>query len=396
MKRRRYLPKRLLRHASTIVSALMVSAAFGFTGADLQAQVVYFDQDPSRAVDPPGRSSAENPSGQSSWVDYATATAFAPPPAGGMPAVVDLATRAQASDPLSPLSHSAGYPGDEPSRVRPASDEQPWPEFVEPPAYDHGHAMQASPWSWQLMPEGLFYRSYLAGVNEPRLAAQVFHEKGLGMQVDSTLGSRVGLIRFGNMDQSDPHGWQLDFEGAAMLRQDFENELDVVATDFRAGVPLTYADGPYRMKLAYYHLSSHLGDEYMLRTGAARINFSRDVIVWGHSLYVTPDWRVYFEAGYAFAYDDGAEPWEFQFGVEYSPACRTDFWGVPFVAFNAHLREEVDFGGNVVFEIGRQWRRDPYGATTRFGLYYYNGKSPQFEFFDNYEHQIGIGLWYDV
>ncbi|MEX0867130.1 MAG: DUF1207 domain-containing protein [Pirellulales bacterium] len=363
----------------------------------MKAQVVYFDEDPSRAVDPPNPSGPEHSPYQSNWVDSAAATAFAPAPTGGMPAVVDLAARPRAGDPLSPLFHSASYAGGESAQVRPASAEQPWPESVDaPPDYDHARAMQEAPWSCQLMPDGLFYRSYLAGVKEPRLGAQVVHEKNLGMQFDSTLGSRVGLIRFGNTDMSDPHGWQLDVEGAALLRQDFENELDVVATDFRVGVPLTYADGPYRMKLSYYHLSSHLGDEYMVRTGAARINFSRDVIVWGHALYVTPDWRIYFEAGYAFAYDDGAKPWEFQFGIEYSPACRTDFWGVPFVAFNAHLREEVDFGGNLVFEIGRQWRRDPYGATTRFGLFYYNGKSPQFEFFDDYEHQIGIGLWYDV
>lgn len=376
------LATRLACDRWTLVGALAV-AMLGATAGAAQEQIVYFDNDPSRAIEPPERHAGVASPYQANWASHPSVDAFAPAPPGAMPAV--FAARPHAGDPIRPISHVG---------------EQPWPGGVPPetpPEYVVGEPLQGEePWTWQLMPADLYYRSYLAGIKEPRLGTQVQYERDLGWQFDSTLGGRVGLIRFGNSDMSNPHGWQVDFEGAAMLRQDFEHELEVIATDFRAGVPLTYANGPYRMKIAYYHLSSHLGDEYMIRTGAMRINYSRDVFVWGHSLYVTPDWRIYFEAGYAFASDDGAEPWEFQFGVEYSPACQTDFWGVPFVALNGHLREEVDFGGNVVFEIGRQWRRDPHGATTRLGFFYYNGKSPQFEFFDDYEHQIGIGLWYDM
>jgi hypothetical protein len=31
----------------------------------------------------------------------------------------------------------------------------------------------------------------------------------------------------------------------------------------------------------------------------------------------------------------------------------------------------------------------------RLGLHYYNGESSQLQFFDKFEQQIGIGLWYD-
>jgi len=363
----------LLRIATVAVCLLL-----GASQVNAQRQIVYFDQDPSRAIAP--STPPFNSPQQANWAQHSAHRAFAPPPAHAMPAT----DRPHQHDPIRPIAHY--------EHVSPVIAPQSEPEYIE----QHVPMAVEEPWTWQLMPETLYYRSYLAGIKEPRLGAQIQYERDLGWQFDSTLGGRVGLIRFGNTDMNDPHGWQVDFEGASMLRQDFEHELEVVATDFRAGVPLTYADGPYRMKIAYYHLSSHLGDEFMVRTGATRINYSRDVIVWGHSYYPTPDWRVYFEAGYAFKSDDGAEPWEFQFGVEYSPASETDFWGVPFVAFNGHLREDVDFGGNVVFEIGRQWRRNPHGATTRFGFFYYNGKSPQFEFFDDYEHQIGIGLWYDM
>ena len=61
---------------------------------------------------------------------------------------------------------------------------------------------------------------------------------------------------------------------------------------------------------------------------------------------------------------------------------------------NGHLREEVNFSGAFTFEAGWAWR----GAAAnmlRTGLFYYNGESNQFSFFDEHEEQIGYGLWYD-
>lgn len=120
-------------------------------------------------------------------------------------------------------------------------------------------------WRWQVLPEGLIYRSYLAGVKEPRIAAQWVHDRRLGWIWDVALGGRTGMLRYGNSGRLQVEGWQADLEGAALARIDIENEMDMVATDFRVGVPLTYSRGRYQTKLAYYHLSSHLGDEFMLR-----------------------------------------------------------------------------------------------------------------------------------
>jgi len=251
------------------------------------------------------------------------------------------------------------------------------------------------PRSWQILPEGLIYHSYLAGANEPRMASQWFNEKDEGWLVDNSIGGRIGLLRNGTKGPAMVQGFQVDFEAAAFLRQDLDKELDVVSTDFRAGVPFTFGIGRYQTKIAYYHLSSHLGDEFLEDNDVTRINFARDVIVWGHSYYLTDDVRIYGEAGWAFYSDGGSDPWEFQFGLDYSPACAIGPRGAPFFALNAHLREEVDFGGNFVAQAGWQWRRRVGGPIFRAGAHYYNGKSPQFSFFNNYEHQLGLGIWYD-
>ena len=88
------------------------------------------------------------------------------------------------------------------------------------------------------------------------------------------------------------------------------------------------------------------------------------------------------------------EPWEFQFGFEYSPMRPSGLQGDPFFAINAHLRQEVDFGGALDGEAGWQWR----GATGhlfRIGAIYFNGKSEYYQFGNTFEQQIGGGIWYD-
>lgn len=252
------------------------------------------------------------------------------------------------------------------------------------------------PWQWQALPDSLIYKSYLAGVKEPRLSAVIANERDLGWFADATLGGRVGLVRYGTLDGVRPEGWQLDVEAAAFPRLNLEEAWDIESTDFRAGIPLTYGAGRWQTKFAYAHLSSHLGDEFIERNpGATRINYTRDGLVLGESFYPVDALRLYAEAAWAFHTDGGAEPWELQFGVDYSPVYPTGAFGAPFIALNGHLREEVDFGGSFVAQTGIQWRGAHSSHLLRLGLHYLNGKSNQMQFFNEHEEQIGVGMWYD-
>lgn len=250
-------------------------------------------------------------------------------------------------------------------------------------------------WTWQILPAGLMYKSYLAGGREPRFASKWIHEREQEWLWDASLGGRVGLLRFGTGDSFWPEGWQLDFEGAAFPRLSLELDRELVATDYRVGVPLTSRQGPWEAKIAYYHLSSHLGDEYKLRYPSInRINYVRDCIVLGLALRPGPAVRLYAEAGWAFNIDGGSKPWEFQFGIDASPEEPTGFLGAPFFAVNGRIREEVDYGGNVTVQTGWAWRGQG-GQLMRLGMQYFNGMSDYYQFFTDHEEQIGIGLWYD-
>ena len=250
-------------------------------------------------------------------------------------------------------------------------------------------------WTWQLLPDNILYKSYLAGGREPRFGTQWVYVRNYGWLWDTTLGARVGVLRYGSTDEQWPEGWQIDAEGAAFPRLDTQHARDLVSSDFRFGVPLTAKRGHWEFKFAYYHLSPHLGDEYLLNhPGYPRTNYIRDSLVLGLGLRPHPDWRIYGEVGYAFMIDGGALPWEMQFGVEYSPASPSTIWGAPFVASNAHLRQENDFSGNVAVQAGWQWRGRT-GHLFRIGGHYFNGLSDQCQFINQFEDQLGVGIWYD-
>jgi hypothetical protein len=250
-------------------------------------------------------------------------------------------------------------------------------------------------WTSQWMPDGLIYRSYLAGVKEPRMATVWSHEKDIGPVWDVALGGRLGIWRYGTAG-ARPDGWQVDFEGGAFPRLDPDGESNpLIAVDFRAGFPLTYGCGPWHFKLAYYHISAHAGDEFLAENpGFERINYTRDSVVLGAGYYWTDALRLYGEVGYAAGSMGGAEPWELQFGADFSPP-HTTTCGSPFAAVNGHLREDVNFGGNLVVQAGWQWRQGASGRVSRLGLQYYNGMNEQYQFFRVHEDKLGFGVWLD-
>jgi hypothetical protein len=252
-------------------------------------------------------------------------------------------------------------------------------------------------YGWHWLPIGLIYHSYMAGVHEPRMALVAFSDLEDRVLWDATLGGRVGLLQYGDGNPDCPDGYQLDFYGAAIARLDVENQQDLDATDYVFGLPFTWGDAQWQWKVGYAHLSSHLGDEFAIRNPgalASRINYVRDSIVFGTSYYVNPAWRVYGEVGWAFHASGGAKPFESQFGTEVSrPGPTGESW-TPFVAVNGRVRQDSDFCGDVTLQVGCL-RRNVLDQTFRFGAQYYNGKSSQFEFFDRYEQQLGLGIWYD-
>lgn len=272
--------------------------------------------------------------------------------------------------------------------------QQPAQYSADPNGSAQGYGYYPAP-SWQFLPDGILYKSYLAGPKEPRFASAWLYQQGHGWIWDISLGARMGLVRYGTQGTVRPQGFQLDIEGAAFPRLDVEQAENLMSADFRFGVPLTWSAGQWQTKFGYYHISSHVGDEFLLDNPTfQRVNYVRDSIIFGVGYFATQNVRLYGETAWAF-HHSVAEPWEFQFGAEYSPQIFNGRRGAPFAAINAQLLQEQDFGGGLNLMAGWQWRSEISNRLLRVGLQYYNGKSSQFAFYNESEQLLGFGVWLD-
>ena len=273
------------------------------------------------------------------------------------------------------------------------------------------------PWCWQILPNNLIYTSYLAGPKEPRFATVWYDDTGPspipgrgneqnGWLWDSTLGGRVSILRYGSDTELHPQGFEVQLEGAAFVRLDPGDERDLRSADYRFGIPLVYGIGRWQTKLAYYHNSAHIGDEFFIKhPNFPRVNYVRDVFVLGNSYYMY-DWlRLYGEVGWSFFNAGGSKPWEFQFGTELIQARPTGIRGAPFFAVNGMTRQELNWGGNVCAQVGWAWRGYQSEKLFRLGFEYLYGSDPQYEFTKTdaatgritalNQNRAGIGMWYD-
>lgn len=249
---------------------------------------------------------------------------------------------------------------------------------------------------WQLLPDGVMYPSYLAGEKEPRFGVSSLIGPDKIWRWEAALGGRVALLRHGTVDTVRPEGWELQLEGAVLARlQILEPSAPLDATDYRFGVLSVWREGPIAVKAGYYHLSSHAGDEFLLANPTyQRINYVRDSAILGTFIDLTEAIQVYAEIAYA-GTDGGAEPLEFQYGVQYSPQGPTGFAGAPFAAVNGHTRQDHNWVTSVNMTAGWQWRGTRTNHLWRLGVQHYVGPSMQWEFVGRRERVSGGGIWYD-
>ena len=250
----------------------------------------------------------------------------------------------------------------------------------------------SEPMTYIPLPKDLLWKVPLANQREPRMYAK-FTNFNKQSYIDTAIGAQFGLGRWAPVGH-EHEGIQLDVFGAVFTR--FNDRRLLTAADYRAGIPLTYAKGPWSTKLSYEHTSTHIGDEYSAVTGRMQKALAIDEIVLGVSRYFGEHIRLYGQYGYAFLTSDktnGNQRNRFDLGISYSNYADTTCWGRPYAAYDMDLRQYQSYRVNSTFQAGWQWVHS--GRSVRIGVELYDGKSPYGQFYKEKESWAALGFYYD-
>lgn len=248
-----------------------------------------------------------------------------------------------------------------------------------------------------VLPEGHLFKPLRADPREPGFFAEYLwttsaqRHTGVG---SVGLGDDIGLF------QSASHRWRLSVAAGVFSQFDMRTpSRDLLNTDFLIGFPWTWVDGPWSFRGRVYHQSSHLGDEYLLHSGATRVNYSFEAT----ELLVSRDagpLRVY--AGGEYLFDPSPRDLKrglWHAGLEWTgTAGRLPVGqGTYYVALDAKASEErnwrVGWDGRLGWEFGppapsaRRWRVELHG---------FRGPSPYGQFYGLDVSAVGAGIHFEL
>src|SRR5512134_3712215 len=162
--------------------------------------------------------------------------------------------------------------GEEPERVE---KEQPAPSPEGASASD----------ATMYFPSGRLYPTYAADVHRIGFGVQLlnFTDTQIPDSGDTRVairaGSRFGIVR---ITSEGGRAWQFDVEGGFNAQFDQDHSLDNIGWDGRYGLSVATArTDRLAFKFGVLHDSSHVGDEYIERTGRTRIGYTRHELAAG-------------------------------------------------------------------------------------------------------------------
>lgn len=162
---------------------------------------------------------------------------------------------------------------------------------------------------------GEVFPRLLADPRQVQLSASYYRLRGRDVS-DAGLGHAWGLGRWRTGEDMSLL-WELDVEGMAYSRflvKGGVNEFETV--DFIASLPLTMRRGDVSFKGALFHESSHLGDDYIRRTGDRGFRYSTEGLRLLAALEPHRFLRVYGGGTYLLHSVPTPELWTWQAGAE--------------------------------------------------------------------------------
>ena len=216
------------------------------------------------------------------------------------------------------------------------------------------------------------------------------------------LASRLGSVGFGQtIGLLRGDSWQLAIAAGAFSQFNMQSATnDLINTDYLVGLPLAYQRGGSAARLRLYHQSSHLGDEYIARTHAQRVDLTFEAA----ELLVsneTAHWRMYGGGEYIFAHSPtDLKPGVLHGGVEYQARSLVRIGRLATGRLVAALdgksvqdrNWQVGWSFVTGLELGDPMLAPAAGWRWSMLLKAYTGPSPYGEFYRDRVSSLGVGV----
>ncbi len=265
-----------------------------------------------------------------------------------------------------------------------------WPDKED--ASDCRHAHENGSWGVWMPEDPVIFQPFIA---DPR---QVTYSAGWRFN-DQVLNRNVIDISFG--DTFPIYQWWDVWPGHGTMRIDLEGGLwavfaplketaPLINSDYYVGLVVTYALGPWSFRGRVYHISSHIGDEYLImHQEFCRKNPSAESVDIFASYYITEDIRLYAGPGYVLHQDHTFRCSRFyaECGAELylNEVAYIDLddhlYGVPFYGMHFRFRKNFKHHVDSTYVLGYEWAKTS-GLCHKFRVFleYHDGYSVEGQF----------------
>ncbi|MCH9611728.1 MAG: hypothetical protein S4CHLAM102_02000 [Chlamydiia bacterium] len=162
---------------------------------------------------------------------------------------------------------------------------------------------------------------------------------------------------------------------------------ELITTDYILSIPLTWAFDRWSFRLRVYHISSHLGDEFMNNNPpVVRLNPSFEALEFMSSCQAADGLRLYFGPGFILNSDQSypLDRWYLEYGGEWRIETYNShyhkLYGSPFIAVDVQNWQCAGWRFSTTAQIGYEWSK-LHGAGRKvrlFGEYHHGVSEGQF------------------
>jgi hypothetical protein len=235
---------------------------------------------------------------------------------------------------------------------------------------------------------------------------------------DRVLGHLVGAVSLGDdfpiFRWRDVFWWkgdlQISIEGGIWAVFNFSDVPDhgngdtceLINTDYFFGIPLTYAFDRWSFRLRPYHISSHLGDEFLCNNQEEvdrRKNPSFEAVDFFVSYQFSSGLRAYVGPGVVVHSDKSftMKPLYIEYGAEIRLFGRKLYYhklyGTPFFAMHLENWQERGWSLDQTYKVGYEWSKlQGIGRKMRLYADYHQGYSYEGQFFNKKTKYVEFGF----